>query len=291
MEYFLAVAEEENFTLAARRVHISQSGISAQVRQLERELGQQLFIRRGRTTKLTQAGKAIVPHVRAALSAAEEISREIDQLNGLLRGQLKIGMVSGCALGSFAAMIAAFHDRFPGIQISLSEDVSEKLVSGIDAGELDLALIGASGEQSLECEAITIADERLVAAASRSGPFSLDHPLRLADLADLPLICLPRRTGVRSALDSACASLGIEPRVGLEASALVMVAELARNGLGVAVVPESTVGIAGEQLQTSLISEPEIRSRLELVWKRGGETSPAAKMLTQHARKFWSQKK
>ncbi len=291
MEYFLAVAEEENFTRAAKRVHISQSGISAQVGQLERELGQQLFVRRGHTTKLTQVGKAIVPHVRAALSATEEVSREIDRLNGFLRGCLNIGMVSGCALGSFAAMIAAFHNRFPGIEISLKEDVSEKLLSGLGEGEFDLALIGTPGDQYRGYETITIVDERLVAAASKSGPLSLGEPFHLMDLADLPLICLPKRTGVRSALESACARLGIEPRVVLEASALGMVAELALNGLGVAVVPESTASNAGEQLNASVISDPEIRSRLELVWKPGAERSPAAKALTEHARKFWGQNK
>lgn len=288
LEYFVAVAEEANFTYAARRVNITQSGISAQIRQLERELGQTLFIRLGRTTGLTEAGKTILPHARMALGAAENIRREIDQLSGLLRGSVKIGMVSGCALPPLAAMVAAFCDRFPGIQVSLSEDSSENLVSGIEQGGIDLALVGAFGDRSPGYEAITVVDERLVAAVSKSESLSLSEPLHLAQLANLPLICLPRGTGVRSAFESACSRIGIEPRVTLEASALGMMAQLASRGLGIAVLPESTANDAGEDLDAVVISAPEIRSRLELIWKSEAAASPAAKMLVQHVKEFWN---
>ena len=93
LEYFVAVAEEANFTRAAERVHISQSGISAQIRQLERDLGAELIDRSGRTASLTTAGAAALEHARGALASVEAVRQAVDDVKGLVRGRLvvKIG--------------------------------------------------------------------------------------------------------------------------------------------------------------------------------------------------------
>ena len=87
LEYFVAVAEEANFTRAAQRVHISQSGVSAQVRQLEHDLGATLIDRSGRTATLTAAGAAALPHARAVLASAGAVRQAVDEVNGLIRGR------------------------------------------------------------------------------------------------------------------------------------------------------------------------------------------------------------
>jgi DNA-binding transcriptional LysR family regulator len=92
LEYFAAVAEEANFTRAAARVHISQSGVSAQVRTLEKELGAELFDRSGRTARLTEAGREALPYAKAALDAVANLRQTVDQVQGLVRGHLTIGM-------------------------------------------------------------------------------------------------------------------------------------------------------------------------------------------------------
>src|SRR3954454_22487022 len=93
LEYFLAVAETANFTRAAERVHISQSGVSAQVRALEQELGQPLFDRSGKAVRLTDAGAAVLPHARAALAAGNAVREAVDELTGLVHGHVSVGMV------------------------------------------------------------------------------------------------------------------------------------------------------------------------------------------------------
>src|SRR4051794_11788764 len=98
LEYFVAVAEERNFTRAAGRVHISQSGVSAQIRRLERELGADLFDRSARTVTLTVAGKAALDPARAALAAAVAVGQAVTEVTGLIRGRLAVGMVVGCTI-------------------------------------------------------------------------------------------------------------------------------------------------------------------------------------------------
>src|SRR3954462_4431814 len=93
LEYFVAVAEEANFTRAAERVHISQSGVSAQIRALERELGAELFDRSGRVARLTGAGEAALPFAKSTLDAAAGVRDAVDEVNGLVRGRVTAGMI------------------------------------------------------------------------------------------------------------------------------------------------------------------------------------------------------
>ena len=146
LQYFVAVAEEASFTRAAARVHVAQPGVSAQVRRLEAELGQQLLDRSGRSVRLTEVGAAVLPFARAALDALDGARLAVDQLAGLVRGRVTVGMVSGCALPALAGLLADFHGRYPGVAIALTEDGSDRLVELLRDGKLDLALIGAAGQ-------------------------------------------------------------------------------------------------------------------------------------------------
>jgi DNA-binding transcriptional LysR family regulator len=286
LEYFLAVAEEANFTRAAERVHISQSGVSAQIRQLERELGQPLLDRSARSVRLTEVGAAVLPYARAALDAVAGARLAVDQLAGLVRGQIRFGMVSGCALPVVPKLLAGFHRRYPGVGITLTEDDSDRLVASLREGQLDLALAGLAGDPIPGLEAAVVIDEALVAVVGSDDPLSALETITVDALRDQPLISLPHGTGVRAALDAACTSVGFTPRIIFEASALPMVTQLAALGLGAAVVPASTAQAHRAALHVLQITQPQIRSRLELVWNPAVAASPAARALIEHARTF-----
>src|SRR4051794_3845274 len=145
LEYLVAVVEEGGFTRAAERVHVSQSGVSAQVRQLERELGQVLLDRTTRRVALTPAGAAVLPHARAALAAVAGARQAADDLGGLVTGQVAVGMVTGCALPGLFEALAAFTRAHPGVRLSLTEGASDEMTRDVRAGDLDLAVVGAFG--------------------------------------------------------------------------------------------------------------------------------------------------
>jgi len=286
LEYFVAVAEEANFTRAAERVHISQSGVSAQVRQLERELGHALLDRSGRSVRLTEVGAAVLPHAQAALDAVANARLAVDQLAGLVRGHVTVGMVSGCALPTLAELLAEFHDRHPGVAITLTEAGSDHLVEMLHDGRIDLALIGSAGPPTPGLEGSVILDEPLVAAVTADDRLAARKSIGIDALRDRAMICLPRGTGVRTALDAGCAAVGFKPRIVLEASALPMVAQLAALGLGVGILPSSAAPSQDPAVRVVQISRPQIRSRLELVWNATAATSPAAQVLIEHTRGF-----
>ncbi|MFF0249015.1 LysR family transcriptional regulator [Streptosporangium sandarakinum] len=285
LEYFVAVAEERSFTRAAERVHISQSGVSAQIRRLERELGAELFDRSARVPTLTVAGKAALEHARAALAAAGAAGRAVGEVTGLVRGRLTAGMVVGCTVTPLFEALAAFHRAHPGVEISLLEDGSDRLVEGVRTGALDLALAGTAALPE-GLETLTVVSERLVAAVPADHALAGRPRTTLAELCAHPLVCMPPGTGVRTVFDRACAARGLEPAVTLQASAPDAVADLAARGLAVAVLSASMTEHHRDRLVTLPLDDVETPALLVLVWK--STSNPAVRELLAHARRAFA---
>ena len=284
LEYFVAVVEEANFTRAAARVHISQPGVSAQIRQLERELGQPLLDRLGRTVRLTAVGSAVLPYARAILQTVAGARQAVDELTGLVRGRVAVGMVVACGVLDVPKLLAEYHRRHPAVEITLSEANSDELIRALEDGRLDLALIGIAGEPPPGIETHVVADEALAAAVARSDPWASRRSITLEMLQARNLISLPPGTGLRSCLDSACAAAGFRPRITLEASNPTMLAELAGRGLGVAILPTSVARSRPRDLRAIAITQPVLRARVELAWRRDAPPVPAARAIIEHAR-------
>jgi DNA-binding transcriptional LysR family regulator len=278
LEYLVAVIEEANFTRAAERVRVSQSGISAQIRQLERELGQELVDRSGRTVRATDAGRAMLPYARAALGAVSGAQFAVDEISGLTRGRVAIGMVTACSIPVLFELLARFHDAYPGVDISLTEDNSDALRKGVLDGRFDLAFVGAVGATPAGLESLTVIDEELVAAVSLDHALSSLTVLDVAALDGLPLITMPVGTGIRAAFDAACTQVAISPRIVFEASTADAVGRLARHGVGVAIMSES-MAESDSLLHTVRLESPRSRSRLDFVWRSGSPSSPASRAL------------
>jgi DNA-binding transcriptional LysR family regulator len=274
LEYFVAVAEEANFTRAAERVHISQSGVSAQVRQLESELGAELFDRSGRAATLTKAGAAALPHARAALAAAALTRQAVDEVTGLVRGRLTVGMIMGCTVEPFFAALAGFHRAHPGVEIALQEENSDVLVENVRAGRQDLALVGVAGAVPAGLSSHIIVSEGLIAAVPVGHPLATRISVDLASLCAYEIVCLPVGTGVRGVLDQACAAVGLRPGILLQATAPTAVADLAARGLGVAVLSASMAADFGE-LRIVPIEGITVPALLAVVWRE--QRSPAVR--------------
>jgi DNA-binding transcriptional LysR family regulator len=285
LEYFVTVAEEANFTRAAERVHISQSGVSAQVKALENELGVPLFDRSGRVATLTAAGRTALPYARAALEAAADVRQSIDDLRGLVRGHLTVGMVTGCEVLPLFAALAAFHTEHPGIELELVEDNSDRLVAGVRAGLLDIALVGVPGEPPGHLEAKVIVSEGLVALAPPEHPIAALDRLPLTELTAYPIVTLPDGTGIRAVFDEACVKAGLIPDVALVASAPGAVVELAARGLGVGVLSES-MAPAIDRLTAVPIDGLPLPALLALIWRP--RPSPALTALLPHLQTAFS---
>ena len=283
LEYFIAVAEAASFTRAAERVHISQSGVSAQIRQLEHDLGAVLLDRSGRETTLTAAGVAAIGPARAALAAAGAVRQAVDEVNGLLRGRLVVGMVTACTVAPLFEALAGFHHSHPGVEISLLEGNSDVLTGQVRAGLADLALIGCAGAPPDGLEALTIISEPLAAAVPPGHPLAGRDRVTLADLAGYPIVSLPEGTGVRAVFDQSCLAGGVRADIALQASAPGTVADLAVRGLGVAILTQSMAAGHAGRLCAVAIDGLAMPTVLALVWAPA--PGPALRELLVHSRR------
>jgi DNA-binding transcriptional LysR family regulator len=284
LEYFVAVAEEANFTRAAARIHVAQPAVSAQIRRLERELGQPLLDRSRRTVRLTRAGEAALPFAKAALAAAANMRVAVDELTQMVRGTVTIGTVTAHSV-DIPSLLAEFHAEHPQVEIILSTDGSDALIDKVRTGLLDTAIVSVPPDErpeGLDIEVVT--DEAIVAAVSGADQLAARKTIRLTELADRPLIALPTGAGIRHQFDAACARAGVAPRIAFEASTPVALADLAERGLGVAIVPASVPrGRSGLHAVTIV---PQLRGRLVLAWRSDGPMSPAARVLVNKARRL-----
>ncbi|BBY15663.1 LysR family transcriptional regulator [Mycolicibacterium litorale] len=282
LEYFVAVAEEANFTRAAQRVHVAQPAVSAQVARLERELGQPLLDRARRQVRLTAAGAAVLPHAQAALAAVADARVAVEELAGLVRGCVVIGTVTAHNV-DMPALLADFHAAHPGVEITLSTADSDRLVEGVRSGGFDLVIASVGADEvpdGLEVEVTT--DEAIDAAVGLDDPWRDVESVPVTALAERSLIALPEGTGLRRRLGEAFASAGRTPRIAFEASTPQELADLAARGLGVAIVPQSVARHRADLHAVAIT--PELRGRLVLAWRAGGPVSPAARALIGMAR-------
>ena len=284
LEYFVAVAEEGTFTGAAAKVHVAQPGVSAQIRRLERELGHALLDRSGRTVRLTSVGAAVLPYARAALDAVAGARLAVDELTGLMRGRVAVGMVTSCASVDLPNLLADFHHNHPAVEITLSEANSDRLIDALQDGRLDLALVGLATTLPPGIATQVVADEPLVAAVSHGDPLAARTTITLDALQQRALISLPCGTGLRSCLDDACAAAGVHPHIAFEASNPDVLVHLAAQGLGVAILPASIANAHPTELHAIAVTRPRLRGRLALAWRADGPINPAARALIGHAR-------
>ncbi|MDJ0341902.1 LysR family transcriptional regulator [Streptomyces sp. H10-C2] len=287
LEYLVTVSEEASFTKAAAKLHVAQPGVSAQIRQLERELGQDLLDRSGRTVRPTEVGAAVLPYARAALAAVAGARQAVEELTGLVRGHVAVGTVTSLGRGvDLPGLLAGFHHSHPAVEIGLTEDTSDNLLQALLTGRIDLAVVGLAGAPPPGIGIQVVVDEPFVVAVAvgLSDPLATRTTVALDALAGRPLMCLPRGTGLRAVLDGACAAAGFQPRIAFEAGDPNVLAQLAARGLGAAILPESLARSYAGELHAVSLTRPRLRGRLALAWRSEGPAGPAARALVRHAR-------
>ncbi|MFV8231916.1 LysR family transcriptional regulator [Mycolicibacterium fortuitum] len=282
LQCFVAVAEEGTFTAAGLRLHLAQSGVSAHIKALEREVGQQLFERHPRAAKLTAAGEALLPHVRAAMEALASGRAAVDGLTGLLRGRVAIGTITSISPRSIdlPQLLASFHRMHPGVDLSLVEDAASILTQRITDGRLDVAFTSLTDATTRGMQVRELHREAVIAILPPSSALADHREISLHELAADPLIALPEGSGLRWQLDRALEQARVRARIAFEASDPDVLVALVEQGLGVGLVPESAL-VQSDRLTG--VPVPELPpGRLGIIWRDRPTLNPAARAFVEH---------
>ncbi len=245
LRYFIALAGSLNFTRAAERLHITQSTLSHQIRQLEDELGTPLFDRIGKRVSLTVAGDEFLHHATQALRAIDLGLGALRQNPQEATGELHIGSTHTFNLGFIPDCLAAFQQRHPRVRVVVEELAADAIAQRLLQGTLDLGIAyrpGVPGPLQFE----PLYNEEMVLVVARHHPLARRKRVRMVELHHLPMALLPASFATRQMLDECFRSCGAEPQVVAELNTLApMMGLVAKTQLACIVAANAVPSNAG----------------------------------------------
>ncbi|MFF0683674.1 LysR substrate-binding domain-containing protein [Streptomyces tendae] len=238
LQHFVAVAEDQHFTRAAERLLVSQSGLSASIRALERELRAPLFVRTTRRVTLTEAGRALLGEAQRILAQVRSAHEAVAAVQGVLRGTLSLGAEQCIAGVPVAGLLAAFRRRHPDVEIRLRQAGSGELAEEVAAGRLDLAFAYRTQADTDQLRSVALAGEPMTVLCHPDHRLVADGAaLTPHDLADEVFVDFHPDWGPRRVTDAVFAAAGVRRTVPLEVNDVHGLLDLIDENLGIAVVP------------------------------------------------------
>ena len=271
LRYFVAVAEELNFTRAAERLGISQPPLSAQIHQLEEELGSPLLIRHARGVELTDAGKLLLEEARLILKHVADAATGVQRRGRGETGQLVVGSAGGTYFHPLIPeIIRDYRTRYPDIVVTPQASSTALLVARLCAGQVDVAFVRPPLNAGDELSAVPLVDEDTVLVVPARHRLAASASVPLAALAKETFVMYPRalNPGNYDAIIAACRHAGFTPKLGQHAPQIVSVIPLVAAGLGLAIVPRSTSRILSDEVHYVSLEGDVPRSEIYLAHRR-----------------------
>ncbi|CAB4937948.1 unannotated protein [freshwater metagenome] len=283
--YLVALAEDGTFTGAAARSHVSQPSLSQQIQRLEAELGIALVDRTTRRASMTQAGTVLVEHARRAIAEIETARAELADLVGIQSGRLTIGATQTIGSVDLSGLLARFHHRYPGVELTVREGLSLELLDALSADEVDLAFVTTAGafftlagiDPPPGVEMQVVAEEPLVAILPPDHPLAQRRELKVAALRDERFVGFRMGATIRRRLNQVATQAGFTPRLLFETNDVTRIRSLVAEGLGIAILPRSDAERPGPLVAIVPLNENQLVHQVSLAQRSDRHHSPAAR--------------
>ena len=277
LEYFRHVAELGSFTRAASFLSVVQPALSRQVRQLEVELGQNLFDRNGRGVVLTDAGTRLLEHTRGILTQVGRARQDLeDQLKGD-SGHVTLGLPPSLGRSVTVPLVKAFELQLPNANLATVEGLSVYILEWLNIGRVDCALVyNALASSTLDLQHLLDEQLFLVAPAGQRGARKMRKAVSLDELGDYPLIIPSRPHAIRMSVENALAGADVKIRVAHEIECIPAIIDLVRQGHGYAVLPLNAVKSTpwSDQVSVKPIIAPILKTSLSIATSAQRPKSP-----------------
>ena len=269
LRYFVTLAEELHFGRAADRLHIAQPPLSQQIRQLETELGFQLFHRTKRSVRLTEAGQVFLVEAQQILKQLERAIQLGRQTSRGELGQLAIGFVSSTAYNVLPDALRQFRARVPGVKLELHELTTDQQLQWLQEGRIDVGFLRPPIDSD-RFDTEIIFQEPLVVALPEGHPLASQPAVLMRSLANQPFVMFPRHlaSGLYDAIISLCQQAGFSPNVAQEAIQMQTIVSLVAAEMGVAIVPASLQNLQRTGVVYKAVREPTPTVAIALIWRR-----------------------
>ncbi len=237
---FYEVAKNLSFSIAAKKLFLTQPAVSIQVKQLEEDLGIKLFRKVGQKIQLSEAGKVLYSYAHQIFRLDKEAEQAISDLKNLKRGLLSIGTTKTYAKYTISPFITRFHSEYPNVKVILHEGSSSEMVDSLFDSKIEIAL-AAQVQKRRGLELIPFRKERLVLISSFSHPLAQRDKVNIRDLAHEPIIMREEGSGTRSVVLKLFEENGIKPFAILQTSNVDFIKEMVMDGEAVSFVVDSAI--------------------------------------------------
>ena len=274
LRYFVALAEHLNFTHAAEKVHVTQSMLSHQIRQLEDELSCSLFERRGKRVAMTEKGEEFLQYAQKALREVEHGVKAVRAPTAQLSGVLRIGTTHTFNMRIIPQCIAQFHERHPSVCVRVEEMPGHEVADALLSGDLDFG-VAYKPDNASPLIFEPLYNEELVLVVGPEHLFARRRFVHMAELHQLPLVLLSPRYATRQLLDDCFEMANARPMVVTEMNTIAPMIELVRRANIAAIVSEHA--IPRDAALTVRIQSPTPVRTPGLIWRRGEPRAAAAR--------------
>lgn len=277
LKLFIQVAHSLSFSETARQSNLSQPALSRTIRLLEEDLGVRLFDRNSRNVALTPAGAALLPTVERLSTDFDQAFRELNQTFQGLKGRVFVGALPSMSANFLPAVIARFREARPMVEIIIREDLSQELLQSLQDRMIDFALTTAPGEVE-GIEFAPLIQDEYVLVCRPSDAASIPDPAPWAVFEERPTIAMAARSSVRAFTDAAFARAGVSPVRQYECSLLATVGGCIIAGLGIALMPRSTLPLlaVGGAIAFRTMKAPRVVREIGVCTVTSRSLSPAA---------------
>ena len=281
LRYFVAVAEERNFTRASERLFIAQPPLSRQIQQLEEELGTPLFQRGTRPLKLTEAGRFFYGHARDMLARAQDVQAMTRRI-GKIERKLSLGFVPSTLYGILPKIIRRFRSEYSHIELTLHEMATVEQNQALKEGRIDVGF-GRVRIDDANVRRIVLREEVMMLAVPFEHPLGLaGKPVRLQQIVHEPLILFPRapRPSFADQVLAAFRDRGLEPANMQEVRELQIALGLVAAGAGLSIVPESVHGMQRTDVTYLPLDERGVTSPIVMAIRMLDDSQDLRNLLT-----------
>jgi LysR family nitrogen assimilation transcriptional regulator len=262
LEYFVHVADASSFSKAAQLLSVAQPALSRQVRALEVELRQTLFLRNGRGVTLTPPGVRLLAHARGILQQVQRARAELDESRTAPVGRVALGVPPSVGRVLSGPLVGEFRARFPRADISIAEGLTVHILDWLTLGRVDVGIVyNPPASPAVELRAF-VEQQLYLIGPKRPRPGDRGASVELRQLPTYPLIIPSRPHTIRMLVDSRLSALGLKPTVALEIDGIRAILDLVQRGHGYAVLPKHALIEAGPsaKLAARPIAAPPLRS-------------------------------
>ena len=271
LRYFVAVAEEENVSRAALKLHVSQPGLSRQIRDLEDEIGFQLFERSAKSLRLTEAGKVFLGEARAVLLHAEDAVKKARAVSGGMSGEINVGYAPSLTVQILPAALRKFQGRFPNVRVALHDLSTEEMLAQLGEKKLDVALtVRPPAKQLRGLHFVELARYAMCVAVAPKHPLAKLKSVSLGQISREPLIAYSRKDypEYHEMLGKLFAPVGRRLRIAGEHDGATSLIAAVESGRGLALVPECLACMVGARLKLLPLRPALSPIPVAAIWRR-----------------------